>query len=68
VKELRGYQRVTLAAGETRIVSFILSDADLAFPGSNFQPVVEPGEFEVMVGLDSRDLRRAGFVRTSGNQ
>ncbi|HVJ44982.1 MAG TPA: beta-glucosidase BglX [Luteolibacter sp.] len=65
LKELRGYQRVTLAAGETRIVSFTLDDADLAFPGADFQPVVEPGEFEVMVGLDSRNLRRARFIRTS---
>jgi beta-glucosidase len=63
LKELRGFERLTLAAGETRRVAFTLTDADLSFPGRDFQPVVEPGEFEVMVGPNSRDLKAAKFVR-----
>ncbi len=63
VKELRGFQRVTLAAGEERTVTFEITDADLAFPGTDFQPTIEPGEFEVMIGMSSIELRAAGFVR-----
>ena len=63
LKELRGYQRVTLAAGETRVVSFQITDADLAFPGRDFQPVVEPGEFEAMIGPSSAELRSIRFTR-----
>jgi beta-glucosidase len=63
VKELRGYQRVTLAAGESRVVRFEIADADLSFPGRDLLPVVEPGEFEAMTGPDSADLRRVRFVR-----
>ena len=63
VKELRGYRRVTLAAGETRVVAFEITDADLSFPGPDFAPVVEPGEFEAMIGLSSAELRNVRFVR-----
>lgn len=63
VKELRGYQRVTLAAGETRVISFTIADADLGFPGRDFEPVVEPGEFEAMLGPSSADLRSVRFKR-----
>ena len=64
VKELRGYQRVTLAAGETRRVAFEITDADLSFPGPDFTPVVEPGEFEAMIGPSSAELRSVKFTRT----
>lgn len=63
VKELRGYRRVTMEPGEERTISFVLTDADLAFPGPDFEPIVEPGGFEVMAGLCSRHLRSARFVR-----
>ncbi len=66
VKELRGYQRVTLAAGESRTVSFTVTDADLSFPGADFQPVVEPGEFEAMVGTSSATLQVRRFKRAEG--
>jgi beta-glucosidase len=63
VKELRGYQRVTLAPGESRKVTFPITDAELAFPGPDFHPVVEPGEFEAMIGPNSLDLQRVRFTR-----
>lgn len=63
VKELRGYRRVTLVPGESRCVTFEINDADLAFPGPDFQPLVEPGEFIAMLGTSSEDLRTASFVR-----
>jgi len=65
VKELRGYQRVTLAAGESRVISFEITDADLSFPGKDYQAVVEPGEFVAMIGPNSADLRAVHFIRTA---
>ncbi|GAA5125536.1 beta-glucosidase BglX [Luteolibacter yonseiensis] len=61
LKELRGYQRVTLAPGETRTISFPIRDTELAFLGRDLKPVVEPGEFEVMVGTCSTKVSRARF-------
>jgi beta-glucosidase len=63
VKELRGFRRVTLGAGESRVVAFEITDADLSFPGWDFAPVVEPGEFEAMTGPGSADVRKVRFVR-----
>lgn len=53
VKELRGFQRVTLNAGQKRRVEFMLTPKELAFLDRNFKPVVEPGEFRVVVGTSS---------------
>jgi beta-glucosidase len=47
------------------VVSFQITDADLSFPGRDFQPVVEPGDFEAMIGPNSRDLRAVRFARLS---
>ncbi len=65
VKELRGFQRVTLAPGESRVICFGITDADLSFPGGDFKPIVEAGEFEVMVGTSSATRRSARFTRVS---
>jgi beta-glucosidase len=62
-KELKGFRRVELAAGETKTVHFSLDTQALSF----FDPkrddwVAEPGAFEVLVGASSRDIRlRGGF-------
>ncbi len=55
VKELKGFQKITLAPGETRTVSLEITPESLAFYDTNMNHVVEPGEFEVMVGNSSRD-------------
>ncbi len=65
VKELRGFQRVTLAPGESRVISFTITDADLSFPDRDFKPVIEPGEFEVMVGTSSATNHTLRFTRIS---
>jgi hypothetical protein len=44
------------------VVSFHITDADLSFPGRDFQPVVEPGDFEAMIGPSSAELRTVRFV------
>jgi beta-glucosidase len=53
LRELRGFQRVTLAAGESARVDFELGPEDLAFWNNARQRVVEPGRFAVYVGGDS---------------
>lgn len=55
VKELKGFERVFLEPGETKTVSFEISPELLAFYDINMDYVVEPGEFEIMVGPSSRD-------------
>ena len=53
-KELRGFERVTLAPGEKRTVTFTLGPAELSLIDRRMQRIVEPGRFEVMVGSSSR--------------
>jgi beta-glucosidase len=65
VKELRGYERVTLDAGEKRVVSFQIHDSDLSFPGRDLQQRIEDGEFSAMVGMNSRDVQEIRFTRHS---
>ena len=55
IKELKGFQKISLAVGETRIVSIDITPESLAFYDVNMKYVVEPGEFEIMVGNSSRD-------------
>ena len=55
VKELKGYQRVALKAGETKTVSFTIDAKSLAFYDINMVYCVEPGEFIIMTGSSSND-------------
>lgn len=62
-KELKAYQRIPLKAGETKTVQFSIPVATLSLINAAGERVVEPGEFEVLVGPSSRDqtLLRAKF-------
>jgi len=55
VKELKGFQRLTLAPGERRTVTFEVTPEHLAFYDIDMAWRVEPGEFRLMVGSSSRD-------------
>jgi beta-glucosidase len=59
-KELRGFDRITLAPGETRTVHFTLSPEELFMYDREMNRVVEPGWFTVMVGSSSVDIRQTG--------
>jgi beta-glucosidase len=61
VKELKGFERVALKAGERREVEFMLRPADLAFYRADMSWGTEPGEFQVFVGFNSRDVQSALF-------
>jgi beta-glucosidase len=57
VKELKGFQRITLRPGEKRRIEFTLTREHLGLYNREMQFVVEPGEFKVMVGASSADER-----------
>lgn len=62
VKELKGFQRLSLKAGETATATFTIDASKLKFYNYDLKEVVEPGEFDVMVGPNSRDLKRASIT------
>ena len=62
VKELKGFKQIELQAGECQIVSFEITSEDLKFYNHELEYVCEPGEFEVMIGPNSRDVISASFV------
>jgi beta-glucosidase len=64
VKKLKAFQKVMLKAGETRDVTFNLAVEDLKFFNSDLKWTSEPGEFKVMVGGNSRDVKEATFTLT----
>jgi len=59
-KELRGFERITLAPGETQTVHFTLSPEELFMYDRDMRRVVEPGWFTVMAGSSSADIRQTG--------
>ena len=62
-KQLRGFQRVHLAPGQTKTLRFELDHESLCYVGANEELTLEPGEFEIMVGGSSldRDLLKTRF-------
>ncbi|MDQ1139934.1 beta-glucosidase BglX [Pedobacter agri] len=61
VKELKGFQKVALKAGESKTISFNISENDLKFYNSDLKFVAEPGDFQVFIGTNSRDAKAASF-------
>ncbi len=57
VKELKGFKKVNLLPGESKTVALNLSTDDLRFHNRQMKYVVEPGEFEIMIGASSDDIR-----------
>ena len=57
VKELKGFNRVFLRKGESRMVTITLDEKSLQFYDADGTPVFEPGEFDIMVGANSRDVQ-----------
>jgi beta-glucosidase len=55
VRELKGFQRVTLRPGEKRRLEFILGAEQLGFYNRDMRFLVEPGEFRIMIGNSSAD-------------
>lgn len=60
IKELKGFQRITLEKGEKKRLTFTLPVELLSFYDGEMKLIVEAGEFEVMVGSSSEDIRLQG--------
>ncbi len=56
VKELKGFKRISLRPGETKTVQFTLTPGHLSMYNDKMEYVVEPGEFEIMIGKSSDDI------------
>ena len=61
VKELKGFVKVSLEPGESRSISFVLNQNDLSFYKEDLSFGWEPGDFDVFVGGNSRDVLNATF-------
>ncbi len=65
VKELRGFRRIHLQPGQTRELSFVIDREQLSFFNERLQWAAEPGEFDLMIGASSADIRlRSSFELT----
>lgn len=58
VQELRGFQKVAIKAGETKTVTFQLTQEDLKYYDHEINYVCEPGDFEIMVGPNCKDVKK----------
>ena len=61
VKELKGFEKIMLDAGASKTVSFTLTDKELGFYNSKYEWIVEPGDFNVMVGGNSQEGLKDSF-------
>src|SRR5690606_12020532 len=68
VKELKGFQRVSLQSGETRTVTFEINVNQFAYYGVDMRYVVTPGKVEVMVGSSVKDLALQGEFVIGGDE
>jgi beta-glucosidase len=62
VRELKGFQKIHLKAGESQIVTFTLTEGDLAYWNADRVKRVEPGEFQVWISTDSQSGTPAEFI------
>lgn len=62
VKELKGFQKIMLQPGESKTVTFTLTEKDLSFYRRDMTFGTEPGKFHVFVGGNSRDAKHAAFT------
>jgi beta-glucosidase len=62
---LRGFERIQLAAGESQTVTFRIEGRDMQLLDQQWQRVVEPGQFTVLVGSSSQDVRLRGVYQVT---
>lgn len=62
VKELKGFERIELAADETKEIRFEISSDDLAFYGAHNEFKAETGDFKLFIGGNSVDVKQAEFA------
>jgi beta-glucosidase len=57
VMELKGFQRIHLLPGQIKEISFAITPSMLSMLDKDLKTVVEPGDFRIMIGASSRDIR-----------
>lgn len=62
IKELKGFEKIELEPGETRTVTFPITDEQLGFYDNQMKYRVEKGDFTFMVGTDSNNLKSTTFT------
>ncbi|WP_412465857.1 beta-glucosidase BglX [Pedobacter sp. KLB.chiD] len=62
VKELKGFQKINLKAGERKTVTFKITENELKFYNSDLKFIAEPGDFKVFIGTNSHDVKEASFT------
>jgi len=62
VQELKGFERINLKPGESRLVTFTINSDLLKFYNKDLEYICEPGDFEVMIGTDSQNVQRLPFT------
>ncbi|MEY4385093.1 MAG: beta-glucosidase BglX, partial [Verrucomicrobiota bacterium] len=61
LRELKAFQKIELGPGESRVISFTITEEELTFLRGDMTWGTEPGDFKVFIGPNSRDTRTAGF-------
>ena len=61
VKELKGFQRIHLAVGESKEVSFEITPDMLKFYNADLKHIIEPGDFQIMIGTNSKEVEALNF-------
>ncbi|GIZ10210.1 glycoside hydrolase family 3 protein [Flavobacterium sp. UMI-01] len=62
IKELKGFQRINLKAGETKKLSFQVGPDELSMLDKDLKRLVEAGDFRIMIGASSKDIRLRGIL------
>ncbi len=62
IKELKGFQRTAIAKGESKTVSFEITKEQLSYYDANGNVIVDSGEFDIMIGSSSQDVKTAALT------
>jgi beta-glucosidase len=62
IKELKGFQRIFLNPGEEKVIHFTLGFDELSMLNKEMKRVVEPGDFRIMIGASSKDIKLRGIL------
>jgi beta-glucosidase len=61
-KELKGFEKIELEPGETKKVDFTITPDMLKFTGVEMKPILEAGDYEVMIGASSQEFKKTTFL------
>ena len=62
VKELKGFEKIALKMGESKVVTFTITPDMLAFHRADMSYGTEPGDYKLFIGTNSRDVKETGFT------